>query len=103
MSIEFDYTEMIEELLEDLNEGILQSDETVQVLRYEEALPDGYLPILDIYYDDEIMTELFNVEEGDEDYETILEEKELYLQDKPHLETCQVSDILEEMQGKMKK
>ncbi len=107
MSMEIEYTELLEELLDellsDLEEGILESDDEIQVLRHDEALEDGTFPILEIYYEDGIMQELFDVDENEEDFETIQEEKELYLQDKEHLKMYKVSDIIEEMKAKLNK
>ncbi len=98
MEAQYDYTDFINEILDDINDGILQGDDELQILRQDTPIEGGYYPVLDLYYNDDIMMELYNVGEDDEDFDTIMEEKELYLQDKPSLQIYKVADILKEMQ-----
>ena len=94
MNISYDYTELIEELKEEVRDGILSLTDTIQVLRKLEKDINGYSPIIDWYYDDREMQEhfkLFSVEDI---------EISQYRKDKSYLENMLVGNALIEMKEK---
>lgn len=97
MKISHDYEELINELEEEIEGGMLKLSDTIQVLRGEPRY--GYAPIIDWYYDHERSMELF--EEDDEDSITDMVEqaqiKKQYEEDRPHLEQMTVEEALGEM------
>lgn len=90
MNYSYDYSEMIGELEDELQEGILQKLDTIFVLRSEKSFPDGYKPIIDWYYE--------NTEEIIESEK----EKEAFMKDKPHLEKILAELCLDEMKERNK-
>ena len=70
--ISYDYTELINEIKEEIEEGLLKMNDIIQVLRGD-RLNNLYTPIIDYYYNDErvqqdIIYEIFDTY-GDEIYE----------------------------------
>lgn len=84
MKISYDYEEMIQELKEDVMDGVLSLTDTIQILRSDETFDDGYKPIIDWYYGDESEDET--------------QMKERYEKDKPNLSNILVEDCLAEME-----
>lgn len=82
--ISYDYADLISELNEDLRDGILSLDDTIQILRADEEVTRYYRPVIDWYYSDERM-----VNHPD---------KVQYEQDKPKLISISVADCLDEME-----
>lgn len=89
MKISYDYEELIQELKEELEDGILTLESTIQVLRSEQPLFD-YYPIKDWYYEHEMMVSDYQSELSKEEYR-------LYLIDRPSLIALTVREVLEEM------
>ncbi len=111
MNINYDYTDLLDELKEDIEDGILQLDEEIQILRQDKAIGDNYFPILDYYYSHERMLSIFDPEnfyedtdaQGDitnfdDEFANLEEERELYEQDREFLVLAKVSEVMEEMQ-----
>ena len=88
----FDYSELIQEFQEELEDGMLTPSHTVQVLRAEKPIWKEYHPIIDWYYGDESTSIL------DPKNESPLKRAEQHKQDLPKLEEMLVEDILEEME-----
>jgi hypothetical protein len=67
MRITYDYSEFLQEFREELYECALSLEDEVLVLRGK-PLPDGYRPVIDWYYDEDVMLEwrLFKPREDDE-------------------------------------
>ena len=80
----YDYSDLISELSEELSDGILSLDDTIQILRADEEITRYYRPIIDWYYSDERM-----VSHPD---------KVQYEHDKPKLISITVVDCLNEME-----
>jgi hypothetical protein len=113
MNISYDYLEIYQELIEELELNELTEDSVIQVLRSKEKIAENYYPIIDWYYDDD--TQISSLLPDPLDYmfpedqilygdEIEKEEKELtelrhsYYKDKPHLISMTVHDVIEEMQ-----
>lgn len=98
-TISQDYTEDIEDLKEDLAEGQLKEDDQLQILRSTESITADYYPIIDWYYPVADMEELLtpDVDDTEEDIQTVKDTKKQYEADKPSLETITVKDCLAEM------
>lgn len=69
MHISYDYSELIQELTEDIDDKILTENDTIQILRGKNIGPVthygvpkiiAYKPIIDWYYDHEIMMEIMS-------------------------------------------
>lgn len=70
LSLSYDYTEFLKELYEEIEDGILTKEDTIQILRNEKSLA-GYHPIIDWYYNHEMMLKVLPQlpEATKEDYE----------------------------------
>lgn len=101
MKISYDYSILIREIQEELEEGVLSESDSVQILRAPDPLQGlGYRPIVDWYYDVNTMREMASPEFMD-DEEDDKERKGMvlnYFRDFEHLETIGVSDLLAEME-----
>lgn len=94
--ISYDYEEMIQELKEELEDEALTQDDEILVLRSQEALPDGYKPIIDWDY----VEDVYSVDVDEQD-EYTPEELEM-LQNRHKVmerggEKCKVFEVLSEM------
>ncbi len=110
MAINYDYTDLLEELQEDIDDGILESNEEIQILRQDKAIGENYYPIVDYYYSHERMMAIFEAENNyedtdvqsevddiDEEYANLEEELALYEQDREFLQIAKVANVVEEM------
>ncbi len=52
MKYSYDYTELIEELESDLNEGLISLNDKLKIVRSSQAVYNNYNPIIDYYYYD---------------------------------------------------
>lgn len=97
--ISYDYSELLQEFQEELEDGILKKDDIIQVLRGD-RLENLYTPIIDWYYSDKKVREDFEIDCTDNAKDILLkkEYKEQYLKDKPHLENSTVYAVLVEME-----
>jgi len=101
MKISYDYSILIREIQEELEEGVLSESDSVQILRAPDPLPGlGYHPIIDWYYDRDTMRELAAPEFGDDEGDDTDRKETVrdYFQDFEHLETIGVADLLLEME-----
>ncbi len=89
MNISWDYSELITELNEELNDGILAKNSIIQVLRGD-VLFDEYRPIIDWYYDH--TTTLSDLEIEDK------KQYDQYWEMKEHLEKIELQNCLKEME-----
>ena len=91
LKLSYDYSDLIAELKEEQEDGILSVTDDIQILRSQEPLYWDYYPIIDWYYNDKTMKKeiLSNRDERKE-----------YEKDKPRLETITLGDCLSEM-GKL--
>ena len=87
----YDYSDLIQEIKEDLEDGILKPDSIVQVLRDETQ--SVYHPIIDWYYSEDKIVEDTTIEF--DDTEKYISK---YLDDKPRLQLITVSAMLVEME-----
>lgn len=124
IKISYDYEELLYEINEEIEDGVLSLEDEIQILRGEglsnkelehrlewfrsqgvvNPVLEEYHPIIDWYYDDNSMNEIFEIE-PDYDEEEIKEAEEIkvsYLKDKPFLITKKVKEVLEEMKEKNK-
>ena len=94
-----DSIELIQELNEEIADGILKNDSIIQVLR--DKTKSVYHPIIDWYYSENKIVEDTTIEFDDteEDKQFKREYISRYLADKPKLELSTVSAILVEMKG----
>ena len=95
----YDYTDLIHDIEDDLKEGSLTADADIQILRGEPVQDLGYAPVIDYYYVDSEMQELFyeDMLEGVKDTTQLKAEIQQYNKDKPHLLIKTVRDVLEEL------
>lgn len=89
MRVSYDYDDLLAELQEELEDGVLVLHDIIQILRAEKPIRGLYRPIVDWYYDEEEMTE--------QKSDLPAEELDKYLRDKPHLEAVTVKECLQEM------
>lgn len=103
MKISYDYEEIIQELKEELKDGMFTLSDTIQVLRSDNTIEDGYRPIIDWYYDDMVMAETLanDLLDDEEDLEEKRNLKKQYENDKLYLESITVKQCLNEMEEKM--
>ena len=94
----YDYSDMIQEMKEELEDGILKPDSIVQILRDEAQ--SVYHPIIDWYYDDKKIVEDTAIEFDDSESDKELKREYIsrYLNDKPRLQLITVSAMLVEME-----
>lgn len=89
MRVSYDYEELLAELIEELEDGVLVLQDVIQVLRAENPIHGQYRPIVDWYYDEEEMAEQVT--------DMTVQELDKYRRDKAHLEAVTVKECLEEM------
>ena len=96
--LSYDYTDMIQEIKEELEDKILRPDSVIQILR-DTTTHSVYHPIIDWYYPEDRIVEDTTIEFDDteEDKQFKREYISRYLNDKPKLELSTVSAILVEM------
>ena len=78
--VDYDYGEMLAELLEELDDGVLSGDSEIYVIRENNAKNMEYVPIIDWFYVDDLQETL------QEDYN-----KDCIF------EKLQLNDVMEEM------
>lgn len=109
MKISYDYEELIEELNADIEEGLIDKDGEVYILRSENPVMLDYHPIVDYYYlsDNEgydPYEDYIREEYSDEEWDAICNEykeiNERFKKDFPKLRIVKVSDVLTEMTEK---
>lgn len=88
----YDYSEMLEELKEELQDRELTLDDNIQVLRADQPIYELYRPIIDWYYNNNIMVDM--LAENLKECEQI---KQDYKRDKSKLESMKVADVINEM------
>ena len=95
----YDYDELLCDLENELETSDLHKTSYIQILRSEEPVFGDYKPIIDYYYEDEIMQDILTIDADDDidEIEYIIKQKDLYLKDKPTLELMLVSDVIDEM------
>ena len=94
----YDYSDMIQEIKEDLEDGILKPDSIVQILRDETR--SVYHPIIDWYYSENKIVEDTTIEFDDTEEVKQFKREYIsrYLDDKPRLQLMTVSAMLVEME-----
>ena len=94
----YDYSDLIKEIKEELEDGILKPDSIVQILRDETQ--SVYHPIIDWYYDDKKIVEDTTIQFDDSESDKELKREYIsrYLDDKPRLQLMAVSAMLVEME-----
>lgn len=104
MIISYDYREIIKELKEELRDGILSLTDTIQVLRSDSDVCNGYRPIIDWYYDNDKMMKLLkgNFFDDEEDFKELHLIKEPFEKDVPLLENIFVGVCLMELKERSK-
>ena len=102
----YDYSEFLQELKEDIEDGLLRISDTVQVLRAEKSIWKEYRPVIDWYYGDESTQDPLRYFDAIDalDPETLQEDlkgfearAEQHRKDLPKLEEILVEDLIEEM------
>lgn len=106
----YNYDELLEELLSDIEEKFITTDTTINVVRKESSISKDidYRPIIDFYYPDDIgliMEPLENLYDRtactDMEWQQLKQEKKdllkQYMADKDFFEPTKVADILKEM------
>lgn len=96
--ISYDYSDLIQELNEEIADGILKNDSIIQVLR--DKTKSVYHPIIDWYYSEDKIVEDTTIEFDDSEADKELKREYIsrYLDDKPNLELSTVAAILIEME-----
>ena len=94
----YEYSDMIKEMKEELEDGILKPDSIVQILRDETQ--SIYHPIIDWYYSEDKNVEDTTIEFDDSESDKELKREYIskYLDDKPRLQLMTVSAMLVEME-----
>ena len=94
----YDYSDLIQEIKEELEDGILKPDSIVQILRDETQ--SVYHPIIDWYYSEDKIVEDTTIEFDDSESDKELKREYIsrYLDDKPRLQLMTVSAMLVEME-----
>lgn len=113
--MKINYKELIDEINDEVKEGVLVPEDTIQILRDKTPVFENYCPVIDWYYDEFIMNEEINtpLEEmylpeeftPDEWAQMKADNEELkkqYEADKESLVTVKVKDILTEMKQMQK-
>ena len=101
--LSYDYSELIQELHEEIADGILKYDDIIQIVRGETIEEMGdYEPIIDWYYNnkcqmDDLKIEIFDDGEDIEMKNKIREQYEKDIQS-GKLESCTVNAALVEME-----
>lgn len=108
--IKIDYKELLSEINEEVAEGVLLPEDTIQILRDSEPVVENYYAIIDWYYDDYAMKEELNTPLEDmylpeeftkDEWEEMKADqaalKAQYEEDKPKLQEMKVKDVLTEM------
>ena len=88
MKISYNYLPLMQEIKEEIEDGVLHPDDVIQIVRADYDIL-GYRPIIDWYYNKEEM----------EDMKMFMssEEKERYLNDFLELEEISVKNCIAEM------
>lgn len=88
MKISYNYLPLMQEIKEEIEDGVLHPDDVIQIVRADYDIL-GYRPIIDWYYNKEEM----------EDMKMFMssEEKERYLNDFNELEEISVKNCIAEM------
>lgn len=96
--LSYDYSEMMEGIKEDIAEGILKLEDTIQILRGD--IREGYAPIIDWYYEHEKTLADITPNEWDDEKDIIMKRKiaRRYEEELPKLTTSTVLDVLTEME-----
>ena len=96
--ISYDYSDLIQELNEEIADRILKNDSIIQVLR--DKTKSVYHPIIDWYYSEYKIVEDTTIEFDDSEADKELKREYIsrYLDDKPNLELSTVAAILIEME-----
>ena len=104
MIISHDYTELINELKEEIGYGNLILESIIQVERSENEIEAGYSPIIDWYYSAESMEELMmgDIFDSNEDIAEKTKIKEQYESIKSRLKSIPVGEVLSEMEERNK-
>ena len=99
-NIKYNYTDLISEITEDIENGTLSLKDKIQILRGNRLSKrrERYSPIICWYYDENTMNKIFEIEIDNETSNDLKEmNKSVYLEDKPLLKTVTVKKALEEM------
>jgi hypothetical protein len=102
--MKYDYQELIDEIKDEIGDGLLKKSSIIQILRDEKAEKDGYFPIIDWFYNKSTMAIELAPDKSDTK-EEINEKKmirEQYQQDEPFLTNITVEACLAEMFEKSK-
>jgi len=104
------YKAFIEEISDEVSEGILTQKDSVQILRADKPIYDNYCPIVDWYHDAYTMDEELNTpleemyleeEFTKEEWEEMKQDQEAlkkqYKEDFPKLTSITVKEVLTEM------
>lgn len=96
----YDYSLMIQDLMDVTISGRLSLNDSIQILRSEHQLMKDYKPIIDWYYCDEQMKEIYAINSWDEKQDIKSKQKftKQYEKDKSQLESVTILDCLIEMQ-----
>lgn len=105
MALKNDYQELIDELKDELSNGSLSKHEVIQILRATQSDKDGYYPIIDWYYNKEVMAIELAPEDSDQkdDIKEKMIIREQYQKDETLLNDMTVDDCLAEMIAKTPK
>ncbi len=95
MELSYDYSKLIYMIKHEISE-LINPDDELQILRGEH-LGNNYYPVVDYYYADEIMQEIYNENERLSEYPQMLKEKFRYEKLKSQLKTVKVEDFLNEL------
>lgn len=105
MSLKEEYQELIDELKDEMGDGLLNKNSVIQVLRDEKADQFGYFPIIDWYYNKQTMIQELAPDKTDskEDIKDKQLIKQQYDLDLPFLKDMTVEACLAEMFEKCNK
>lgn len=97
--IAYDYQELIDELKDEVGDGILQKSEIIQVLRANKAIEGEYFPIIDWHYKQSTMAVDLAKDNTDTKEEVAIKKviTDQYHQDQPSLKDMTVEACLAEM------
>ena len=100
MGFSYDYSRIINELNEEIRDGILTPKSFIQILREDHPVFEMYRPIIDWYYDDKMTKENFAPDIFDSEDEKKKKKflEFIYNKDKEKLEQITVEKCLYELE-----
>lgn len=100
MTLSYDYSELLKEIHEELEDGMVSLNTYIQVLRSKKPVYQDYRPVIDWYYDDMVQMQDFETDifDSEKTKKKLIKEREEYLATKSQLESIKVGELIFEME-----